>query len=385
MLTTSLKLQDIAECRIRNVTRIAQQLGAINLAQGFPDFNPPAELVSAACRSIHNGFNQYSITWGALSFRQALARKHKRFAGFAIEPELHITVTCGATEAMAASCLAVCSPGDKVALFSPYYENYAADLVLAGAVPVYVPLHPPEFRFDVDQLRQAVRQGIKAFVLCNPSNPTGRVYTLPELQTLAEFAQEYDFYVLTDEVYEHIVYAPHSHTYISILPEMFDRTISCGSLSKTFSVTGWRLGYVIAPEQLTAAVRKVHDFLTVGAPSPLQEAGAVALDFPDEYYRNLAAEYTQRRSLFLGYLDRIGLPYASPEGAYFVLVDISPCGFRDDVAFCRWMAEEIGVAAVPGSVFFHNPERRYIRLHFSKRTETLIAAGEKLLQIRRKV
>jgi aspartate/methionine/tyrosine aminotransferase len=385
MLAISSKMQDISECRIRNMTRVAQQFGAINLAQGFPDFDPPAELLAAACQRIQNGFNQYAVTWGAPKLREALAGKFYRFAGVPIEGDRHITVTCGATEAMAASCLAVCAPGDKVALFSPYYENYAADLVLAGANPIYVPLHPPTFRFDPNELRKAVRQGIKALILCNPSNPTGRVFTRSELQTVADLAREYDFYVITDEVYEHIVYMPNWHTYIASLPGMFERTISCGSLSKTFSITGWRLGYAIAPAGLTTAVRKVHDFLTVGAPNPFQEAGAVAVNFPDAYYRDLANEYAQRRTLFLGYLDKAGLPYVEPEGTYFVLVDISGLGFPNDTLFCEWMAKEIGVAGVPGSVFFHHPEKRYIRLHFSKKEATLNAAGERLLRIGRKV
>ncbi len=384
MSYVSAKLHAISECRIRDMTRLAQRVGAINLAQGFPDFSPPPELVAAAVQCLHEGHNQYSITWGAASLRRALARKHEHFTGTQVDPERHITVTCGATEAMAASCLAVCEPGDRVALFSPYYESYAADVALAGAQAIYVPLHTPEFRFDPVELRRVFQQGIKAFILCNPSNPTGRVFAPEELQVVADLAQEFDVCVLTDEVYEHIVYAPHRHTYISTLPGMFDRTISCGSLSKTFSITGWRLGYAIADEHLTSGVRKVHDFLTVGAPNPFQEAAVTALNFSDEYYSNLTAEYTQRRNLFLSYLDRLGLPYTSPEGAYFVLVDISPCGFSDDFAFCRWLAEEIGVAAVPGSVFFHNPEPRYVRLHFSKREETLVAAGEKLLTIRTK-
>jgi aminotransferase len=367
------------------MTRLAQEVGAINLAQGFPDFDPPPELLAAAVRCLHDGHNQYSITWGAASLRRALARKHEHFSGARLDPERHITVTCGATEAMAASCLAVCDPGDKVALFSPYYENYAADVALAGAQPIYVPLHPPDFRFDPVELRRAFKQGIKAFILCNPSNPTGRVFTFEELQSVADLAQEYDVCVLTDEVYEHIVYPPHCHTYISTLPGMFERTISCGSLSKTFSITGWRLGYAIAGDQLTSGVRKVHDYLTVGAPNPLQEAAVVALGFPDEYYRILTADYTRRRRLFLGYLDRVGLPYCAPEGTYFVLADISPCGFPDDFSFCRWMTEEVRVTAVPGSVFFPTPETRYIRLHFSKREDTLVNAGERLLQIRGKV
>jgi len=385
MTAISSRLNNLAECRIRNMTRMALEAGAINLAQGFPDFDPPPELMEAAHRAMRKGFHQYSLTWGSARFREAVASKQRRFMGLDLRADSHITATCGSTEAMMAAMMTTCNPGERVILFTPFYENYCADAVLSGAEPVYVPLHPPKFRFDPAELRQAFEQGVKALILCNPSNLTGRVFELKELQCIADLAQEYDTLVITDEVYEHIVYAPHRQVYMASLPGMFERTISCSSLSKTYSISGWRLGYVIAPERITAGVRKVHDFLTVGAPHPLQEAAVCALGFADTYYERLAHEYTRRRDLFVRYLDDLGLPYVLPEGAYFVMLDISACGFSDDFSFCHWLVKEIGLAAVPGSVFFHGPEKRFVRLHFSKREETLIAAGERLLRIRAKV
>ena len=376
------RLSGFTESVIREMTRVADQYGAINLSQGFPDFDPPTELVAAAQRALEQGYHQYATTWGTASFRQALARKQTRFMGVEIDPDAHITVTCGSTEAMMTAMMTVCNPGDKVIVFSPFYENYAADAILSGAEPVYVPLRSPDFTFDPGELRRAFQQGVKALVLCNPANPTGKVFTLEELQQIADLAQEYDTFVLTDEVYEHIVYAPHKHTYIASLPGMFERTLSCSSLSKTYAITGWRLGYVIAPAEVTGGVRKVHDFLTVGAPHPLQHAAATALDFSDDYYHRLLVDYTRRRDLFLGYLDRAGLRYTIPQGAYYVLVDISEFGFEDDTRFCVWLAEEIGVAAVPGSSFFREPVNHLIRFHFAKREATLTAAGERLLRLK---
>ena len=367
------------------MTRVAEEHGAINLAQGYPDFDPPPELLAAAERALRAGHNQYAITWGSPRFRQALAEKQTRFMGLEIHPGEHLTVTCGSTEAMITALMSVCNPGDKVIVFSPFYENYGADAILSGAEPVFVPLRPPDFRFDPDELRRAFTGGVKALVLCNPSNPSGRVFSRAELETIADLAQEFDAFVITDEVYEHIVYAPHRHTYIASLPGMFARTLSCSSLSKTYAVTGWRLGYVIAPARLSDGVRKVHDFLTVGAPAPLQEAAVTALRFPDTYYRELAAAYTRRRDLFLGYLDQAGLTYTQPEGAYYVLIDISAFDFEDDTEFCHWLAREIGVAGVPGSSFFHQPVKHLIRLNFAKREETLAAAGERLARLRNQV
>jgi aminotransferase len=385
MQSTSARLKQFNECRIRDVTRMAQQHGAINLAQGFPDFDPPPELVTAAHRALRGDFHQYSLTWGSRRFREAVARKQKRFMGLDLDPDRHVTATCGGTEAMMASMMAVCSPGDKVIVFSPFYENYGADTVLCGASPVFVNLYPPDFRFDPVELRRAFELGVKALILCNPSNPTGRVFTPQELRQIADLAQEFGVTVITDEVYEHIIYAPNRHTYLASLPGMFERTVSCSSLSKTYSITGWRLGYVIAPREVTVGVRKVHDFLTVGAPHPFQEAAVCALEFPDEYYERLAGDYTRRCNLFTGYLDKLGVPYVLPEGAYFILVDISSLGFADDFEFCQWLIGNIGVAAVPGSVFFHDRLTQFVRFHFSKRDATLIAAGERLLQIRQRI
>ena len=364
------------------MTRIATQHNALNLAQGFPDFNPPPALVQAAEQAIRADHHQYSVTWGAPRFRQALARKQSRFMGLEIDPDVHITVTCGSTEAMMVAVMTACDPGDRVIVFSPFYENYAADAILAGVEPVYVSLHPPDFTFDPDELRAAFQAGAKALILCNPANPTGKVFTLDELALIADLVQTYDAFVLTDEVYEHIVYAPHTHTYIASLPGMFERTFSCGSLSKTYAITGWRLGYVISAPELTAGARKVHDFLTLGAPTPLQVAAVTALDFPDTYYQELEQDYTRRRNIFLDYLQAIGLNYTIPQGAYYVLVDITPFGYQDDTAFCVWLAEEIGVAAVPGSSFFREPFFDVIRLNFAKRESTLHAAGERLSCLR---
>lgn len=367
------------------MTRVADEHGAINLAQGFPDFEPPAELIAAAGRALQEGHNQYAVTWGAPRFRRALAEKQSRFMGLDLLPDEHLTVTCGSTEAMMAALVSVCNPGDKVIIFSPFYENYGADAILSGAEPVFVPLRPPDFTFDPDELRRAFAGGVKALVLCNPSNPSGRVFSRAELNIIAALAQEYDAFVITDEVYEHIVYPPYQHTYIASLPGMFERTLSCSSLSKTYAITGWRLGYVIAPAEVSDGVRKVHDFLTVGAPAPLQEAAVTALRFPEAYYDELAAAYSRRREAFLGYLDLAGLSYNLPQGAYYVLIDIADFGFDDDTEFCYWLAREIGVAAVPGSSFFHQPVNHLIRLNFAKRDETLAAAGERLAELKHRV
>jgi aminotransferase len=366
------------------MTRVANQYGAINLSQGFPDFDPPEALLKAAERTARQGPHQYAVTWGAQDFRSALARKQSRFMGLPLDPDENFVVTCGSTEAMMVAMMTACNPGDKVIVFSPFYENYAADAILSGAEPIYVPLHPPDFGFDPDELRRAFEQRPKALVLCNPANPSGKVFTRDELLYIASLAEEFDTFVITDEVYEHIVYEPHHHTYFAALPGMFERTISCSSLSKTYSITGWRLGYVIAPPAIVNAARKVHDFLTVGAAAPLQAAAVAGLELPDSYYGELLAVYSEKRDLFLGYLDNAGLTYTRPQGAYYVMVDISEFGWDDDVAFCEWLAREVGVAAVPGSSFFHEPVQHLIRFHFAKLSETLAAAGERLLKIREK-
>jgi aminotransferase len=379
MPSTSHRVSTFTESVIRSMTRLANKHGAINLSQGFPDFDPPEALRQAAERAGRHGPHQYAVTWGAPGFRAALARKQSRFMGMDIDPDENVVVTCGSTEAMMAAMMTACNPGDKVIVFSPFYENYVADTILSGAEPIFVPLHPPDFRFDPDELRRAFAQKPKALILCNPANPSGRVFTRPELELIAGLAEEFDTFVITDEVYEHIVYAPHRHVYFASLPGMAKRTISCGSLSKTYSITGWRLGYIIAAPEIIAGARKVHDFLTVGAAAPLQEAAIAGLDLPDSYYAELQSSYSAKRDLFLGYLRRAGLTFAEPEGAYYVMVDISAFGCASDRAFCEWLTTDIGVAAVPGSSFFREPVNRYIRFHFAKRPETLTAAGERLL------
>lgn len=384
MPTTATRLKTFTESVIREMTRVADKYGAINLSQGFPDFDPPPELVAAANRALEQGYHQYAVTWGSPRFRQALAKKQSHWMGLDLDPDANIVVTCGATEAMMTAMMTVCNPGDKVIVFSPFYENYGADTILTGAQPIYVPLEPPDFTFDPDRLRNAFERGVKALVLCNPSNPTGKVFTPEELSVVAGLAREFDTFVITDEVYEHIVYEPLRHTYIAGLDGMSERTISCSSLSKTYAITGWRLGYVIACPDVIYEARKVHDFLTVGAAAPLQEAAVTALNFPLDYYDKVRENYTGLRDCFLGYLDKAGLAYTKPEGAYYVLVDISEFDIENDTRFCHWLAKEIGVAAVPGSSFFHEPVNNLVRFHFAKKKETLVAAGERLLELRKK-
>jgi aminotransferase len=384
MPKTSERTSAFTESVIRRMTRIANAHNAVNLAQGFPDFDPPEALLQAAEHAARHGPHQYAVTWGAPKFRAALARKQSRFMGVPLDADEHIVVTCGSTEAMIVAMMSACNPGDKVIIFSPFYENYVADAILSGAVPIYVPLRPSDFSFDPAELRRAFDQRPKALILCNPSNPSGKVFTREELLYIAALAEEFDTFVITDEVYEHIVYAPHEHVYFASLPGMFERTISCGSLSKTYSITGWRLGYVIAPQAVIQKARTVHDFLTVGAAAPLQEAAVTALELPDAYYHELQCLYAEKRTLFLGYLDQAGLAYTRPQGAYYVMVDIGAFGWDDDVAFAEWLAREVGVAGVPGSSFFREPVRNLIRFHFAKRKETLQAGGERLLQLRGK-
>lgn len=383
MPRTSQRTSVFQESLIREMSRVAARHQAINLAQGFPDWDPPPALVQAGREAMDASRHQYAVTWGAPELRAALAAKLARFMGMPVDAERELVVTCGATEAMMVAMMTVCDPGDRVGLFSPFYENYNADAILTGAVPVHVRLHPPHYRFDPEELRQAFAGGLKAFILCNPSNPCGRVFTREELLQIAALAEEFDVWILTDEVYEHIVFPPHRHTYFATLPGMAARTLMCSSLSKTFSITGWRLGYVHSAASVIAQARKVHDFLTVGAAAPLQHAVVTALNFPAAYYEGLAAEYAQSRDVLLGYLDRAGLAYTRPEGAYFVMVDIARFGYASDVEFAHWMTREIGVAPVPGSSFFPPGENRYIRLNFAKRPATLHAAGERLLKLSR--
>lgn len=385
MQPTANRLRGLSESVIREMTRVADLHGAINLAQGYPDFDPPQELIEAAQRALAGGYNQYSVTWGSPRFREALARKAAGFMGLELDPDEHITVTCGSTEAMMVAVMTVCDPGDKVVLFSPVYENYLPDLRLAGAEPVFVDLQGPQYRFDPQQLEGAFRQGAKALILCNPSNPTGKVFQLEELEIIADLALRHGAYVITDEVYEHIVYPPHQHRYLAGLPDMFPRTLSCGSLSKTYAITGWRLGYLIAAPEISREARKVHDFLTVGAPAPLQEAAVTALEFPAAYYKRLQEAYLSRRDHFLGFLEEAELSFNLPQGAYYTMVDIKDFDAHDDVEFCRWLAQEVGVAAVPGSSFYPkgSPASPWVRLNFAKRVDTLEQAGQRLLRLRR--
>lgn len=385
MKELSIRTANFTDSLIRRMTRVSNKYQAVNLSQGFPDFAPPKAILERLAEVAGEDYNQYAITWGAQNFREALAKKQEHFSGLSIDPDREIVVTCGSTEAMMAAMMAVVNPGDTVAVFSPFYENYGADSILSGAKPVYIPLVPPDFSFDPARLEDAFQKGAKALILCNPSNPCGKVFTREEFLVIADLVQKYDSYVITDEVYEHIVYKPYRHTYFAALPGMRERTICCSSLSKTYTITGWRLGYVIAPAPIADRVKQVHDFLTVGAAAPLQEAAVVGLKFADSYYEELREHYTRLKNLMLEGLDRIGLIHTNPQGAYYVLIDVSEFGYRDDLEFCLRLAERVGVGAVPGSCFFTEPENRYIRLHFAKREETLYEALNRLERIRDKM
>ena len=385
MQPLSTRTEHFTDSVIRRMTRVSAKYGAINLSQGYPDFNPPSAILDRLAEVSHENFHQYSITWGAQDFREALAAKQSRYMGRTIDPNSEIVTTCGSTEAMMAAMMTVTNPGDKVVIFSPFYENYGADTILSGAEPIYVPLTPPDFRFDPNVLEDAFRQHPKALVLCNPSNPCGKVFTHEELETIAALAAKYDVYVITDEVYEHIVYAPHRHTYFAALPGMWERTISCSSLSKTYSITGWRLGYIIAPPEIIDRAKKVHDFLTVGAAAPLQEAVIPGLKFGQDYYDDLLAKYTHKKELFLKGLDDLHIIHNDPEGAYYVLLDISEFGYDSDLKFCEDLARLVGVGAVPGSSFFREPVNHLIRFHFAKKDETLLNALNRLESLRAKI
>lgn len=370
---------------IRRMTRVSNQFNAVNLSQGFPDFDPPKAITDRLAEVAQKGPHQYALTWGAQNFREALAKKHEHFSGMQVNPNEEIVVTCGGTEAMMAVMMTIANPGDKVAIFSPFYENYGADTILSGAEPIYVPLVPPEFNFAPEVLEDAFKQGAKALILCNPSNPCGKVFTYEELKIIADLAIQYDAYIVTDEVYEHILYTPHKHIYMATLPNMRERTIICSSLSKTYSITGWRLGYVIAPSEISERVKKVHDFLTVGAAAPLMEAAVVGLEFGDDYYKELQEHYTHMKNLFIGGLRDIGLEFTEPQGAYYVMVDISRYlkPGETDTQYCERLAREVGVGAVPGSSFFREPVNHLIRLHFAKKDETLQEALNRLEKLRR--
>ena len=381
----SSRTENFTDSVIRRMTRVSLQYGAVNLSQGFPDFDPPKEILDRLAEVAHEDYHQYSITWGAQNFREALAEKQSKFMERSIDPNSEIVVTCGSTEAMMAAMMTVTDPGDKVIVFSPFYENYGADAILSGAEPIYVPLYPPEFDFNPDELEAAFKQHPKALILCNPSNPCGKVFTYNELKFIADLAEKYDTFVITDEVYEHIVYAPNRHVYFATLPGMWERTISCSSLSKTYSITGWRLGYIIAPSNIIEVAKKVHDFLTVGAAAPLQEAAVMGPRFGDEYYDDLREKYTAKRDLFIKGLNDIGIKHTVPQGAYYVMLDISEFGFESDLEFCDVLARDVGVGAVPGSSFFREPVNNLIRLHFAKKDETLYEALNRLSDIRKKI
>ena len=384
MTRVSRKASEFTESVIREMTRLAIRHGAINLAQGFPDFAAPPLIKEAACRAIAADINQYAITWGAKRLRDAIASKTARLYGMTVDPETEICVTCGATEAMFSTVVALVDPGDSVVVFEPFYENYGPDAILAGATPRYVRLREPDWSFDRDELARAM-EGARAIIINTPNNPTGKVYSREELGTIAELAARFDVVAITDEIYEHIVFDGSRHVPIATLPGMRERSVTINALSKTYSVTGWRVGWTIAPPALTDAIRKVHDFATVGAAAPLQEAGAAALGLPEEYYAELGADYDRRRRLMLGILRESGFRCFVPRGAYYILTDIEDFGFPDDVSFARHLVSEIGVAAVPGSSFYARKEDGRCRLRFSfcKRDETLEAAGERLRTLAR--
>ena len=376
----SRKAAQFTESVIREMTRLANLHGAVNLAQGMPDFPAPQEIKEIACRAIMSDVNQYAITWGAPRFRNAIAEKTGRHLGLDIDPEREITVTCGSTEAMIASLLAVIDPGDEVIVFEPFYENYGPDAILSGAIPRYVTLQPPDWSFDSDRLAAAFNERTRAIIINTPNNPTGKVFSREELQRIAELCMRWDVIAVTDEIYEHILYDGSSHCAMATLDGMRDRTITINGLSKTYSVTGWRVGYAIASAALTAGIRKVHDFLTVGAAAPLQEAGAAALGLPDSYYRELASAYQQRRDTLLDGLQRAGLRCSVPRGAYYIMADISAVTALDDLEFTGHLVRDVGVAVVPGSSFFHRASdgSRYIRFCFCKRESTLLEAARRL-------
>jgi aspartate/methionine/tyrosine aminotransferase len=372
------------ESVIREMTRLALQHKAVNLSQGFPDFPAPAEIKRAAQEAIAADINQYAITWGSKSLRNAIAEKFSSANSLTVDPEREITVCCGSTEAMMSAMMAIINPGDEVVVFEPFYENYGPDAILSGATPRYVKLHPPDWRFDPQELAAAFGPNTKAIILNTPNNPTGKVFDRTELERIRDLCVQYDTFAITDEIYEHMLYDGARHISLATLAGMRERTITINALSKTYSVTGWRVGWAIASDEVTSAIRKVHDFLTVGAAAPLQEAGAVALHFPSEYYEKLASEYAQRRERLLGILTDAGFRCFKPRGAYYIMTDISDFGFSDDVAFAKYLVSEIGVAAVPGSSFYRNPAdgRSHLRFTFCKTEKTFQAAAERLARLR---
>jgi aminotransferase len=384
----SRKAGRFTESVIREMTREAMKYGAVNLSQGFPDFPAPEDIKRVAMQAIANDVNQYAITWGAKDFRDAIAKKTQWYLGLEIDPEAEITVTCGSTEGMISAMMATVDPGDEVVVFDPYYENYAPDAILSDATPHYVPLRAPDWSFDRDELRAAFNPKTKAIIICNPNNPTGKVFTRDEMEFIAGLCQEFDALCFTDEIYEHILYpregAAMAHISMAQIEGMRDRTVIVNSMSKTYSVTGWRVGYCIASAEITSAIRKVHDFLTVGAAAPLQAAGAYALSLPPSYYEQLQTDYRARRDLILPELEKAGFKTFHPDGAYYVMTDISGFGFKDDVEFTRHLIREVGVACVPGSSFYSDPNlgSQQVRFCFCKKDETLMLAAERLAKLR---
>jgi aminotransferase len=384
----SQRVGGFTESVIREMTRVVDQHGGVNLAQGMPNFPPPAALVEAAHRALDGDFHQYSITWGEPHLRRAIADKYRRFYGLPVDPERHVTVCCGSTETMLATLLAVLDPGDEVIIFEPFYENYGPGCIIAGARPVFVPLEPPLFDFDPDRLRRAVTPRTRAIVFNSPNNPSGKVFTRQDLEAIAALCLEHDLLAITDEIYEHIVYDGRGHTPIATLPGMAERTITISGISKSYSVTGWRVGWAVAPADISVGIRRAHDFVTVGAPHPLQVAAVSALDLPDDYYVELRRAYQARRDLLLGALDRAGFVTWKPGGAYYILTDVGHFmarhGIGDDTAFAMFMVKEVGVATVPGSSFYAHPElgRTKIRFCFPKTHDLLREAGERLQHLR---
>jgi aspartate/methionine/tyrosine aminotransferase len=381
----SLRASSFTESVIREMTRLAMEHGAVNLAQGFPDFPAPQELKDAARRAIEEDRNQYPITWGERELREAIAAKYERVYGMSVDPERNVCVTCGSTEAMIASLLAVLDPGDEVVVFEPFYENYGPDTILAGATPRVVPLRPPDWTFDEAELARAFNDRTKGIVVNTPNNPTGRVLGRDELRSVASLCQKWGAIAFTDEIYEHITYDGFRHVPMATIPGMEDRTVTISALSKTYSVTGWRVGWTVAPADLMGGIRTVHDFLTVGAPTPLQHAGVTALGLPDEYYRTIAEEYAERRAVLLEVLEQSGFKPHPPQGAYYTMADVTHLGFDDDVAAAQHLVRDVGVAVVPGSSFFSRPDlgRHVVRFSFCKRLETLREAGRRLERLRR--
>ncbi len=374
------RVQRFPESVIREMTRIAASHGAVNLSQGYPDFDPPRAVVEAAQRALDNGYNQYSTTWGAPELRDAIVRRARSFNGIDADPEANLVVTCGSTEAMMAAMLSVINPGDEVVVFEPFYENYGPDAVMSGATPRYVRMHWPDWRLDEESVKAAFTRKTKAVIVNTPNNPTGKVYSKEELRLLADLCADRDAIAVTDEIYEHIVYDGQRHISLATVGDMEDRTITIDGLSKTYSATGWRVGWAIAPKTLADAMRRIHDFLTVGAPHPLQIGAAAALTLPEAYYVDLARSYRKKRDRFVGGLRSVGLDCRAPDGAYYVMADFSDFPFEDDWAFAMYLVERLGVATVPGSSFYGDPKdgSRYIRFMFSKKDETLDEALRRL-------